>query len=116
VLTKLSYIIPANGLYEVIHRFANPRGGNGALTHEQYAFAVLITPGIAAQYRDELEGCGTLPVHLRYGTRVVVPPAALAGGAALDGHAGQSCGHVHVGADFVHSPAGRACDIFEPPF
>ena len=44
------YIIFPSGLYEVLHRFANPRGGEGALTHEQYAFVVLITPGIAAQY------------------------------------------------------------------
>ena len=94
-----------------MHRFANPRRGEGALTHEQYAFAVLVTPGVAAQYRDELEGSGTLP-HPRYGMRVLLPPAAAAGGASLDGHAGHSCGHVHAGAEFVHSPAGRACELF----
>ena len=90
-----------------MQRFANPRGGRGVLTHELYAFVVLVVPGLAAQYRDELEGCGTLP-HPRYGMRMMLPPAAAAGGASLDGHAGHSCGCVHPGAEFVHSPAGRA--------
>jgi len=98
-------------MYEVMHRLANPRGGEGALTHEQYAFAVLVTPGVAAQYREELAGCGTLP-HPRFGRQVLLPTAAAAGGASLDGHAGHSCGHVHPGAEFVHSPAGRACELF----
>ena len=40
---------------------------------------------------------------------MLLPPAAAASeGIDLDGHAGYSCGHVHTGADCVHSPAGKA--------
>ena len=89
---------PTACVYEVMHRFANPRGGDGVLTHEQYAFIVLVVPGLAAQYREELEGSGTLP-NQRYGKRVMLPAAAVAAaGAAQDGHAGRSCGHAHAGA------------------
>merc|ERR1712059_36844 len=106
----MTFVVPTAHGYEVMHRFANPRGGRGALTHEQYAFVVLVVPGLAAQYRAELDGTGTMPVA-RYGDRVLLPAGASGQpGADLHGHAGRSCGHAHAGAEFVHSPAGDDVD------
>ena len=98
-------------VYEVMHRLANPRGGgDGALTHEQYAALVLLGPGLAAQYREEVAGSGTLG-EVGYGRRVQQAAAATgAAGASLHGHQGPSCGHGHAGAGCVHSPAGDDLD------